>query len=127
VKALLSFDTHRVTEPIISAVVLEKKVPINILRAQINERGGHVLVEIPDWQSETVLKALRDSGVGVQVKKLIEILRDKCVDCGHCITLCPVHAINYESDLTVEVEEQKCIQCGRCADACPVTAISILG
>ena len=125
-KALLSFDTQKVTEPIISAVVLEKKVPLNILRAQIDEHGGHVLVEIPNQQSETVLKALRDLGVGVQVKKLIEILRDRCVDCGHCITLCPVHAISYKSDLTVEVEEQHCIQCGRCADACPVVAISIL-
>jgi len=123
-RALLIFDDRRVTRPIISSIAIEKKAPINILRADVNEKGGKVLVEISDDRANEVLEAIRQEGVKVERKVLIS-LNDRCISCGHCITLCPVEAIYSEPDLTVKVEEAKCIQCGRCVDACPVRAIEL--
>lgn len=126
-KVGIRFSTERVSEPIISAVVLEKKAKINILRAQVSESGGRVLVEVPDNQADEIIKAFRELGALVDVGKVIEILEDKCIDCGHCITICPVDAIFFEEDFSVKLEEQKCIQCGSCVDACPTRAIKLYG
>ena len=121
-KAELQFDTKRVSKPLISTIAIETNAYINILRADINEKGGKVLVEIPEDKAKEVFEALSREGVNVERKVLIEI-NNRCISCGHCITLCPVVAITHEPDLTVKVEESKCIQCGRCVDACPLRAI----
>ncbi len=121
-RAVLKFDNKRVTKPIISTVAIEKKVPINILRADVNEKGGNVLVEISDASANEILEAFKKEGVEVEQKTLISIT-DQCINCGHCITLCPTDAIYPASDLSVKVKDEECIQCGRCVDACPLRAI----
>lgn len=126
-KVALRVDTKNVTDPIISSVILEKKAKINILSAQINEKGGKVLLEVPDEQTEEIVKAFRNLGVDVEVGKIIEILEDKCLECGHCITLCPVEAIYFEEDYSISLDESKCIQCGACVDCCPTRAIKLYG
>lgn len=123
-RAVLKFDNKRVTKPIISTISINKQVPINILRADVNEKGGKVLVEISDDRAQEVLEAVKKEGVEIEHKTLITI-DDKCISCGHCITLCPVDAIYQEPDLTVKAEDGKCIQCERCVDACPVRAITL--
>ena len=125
-KARLVFDKQRTAEPIISSVILTTKVPINILRASVDERGGEVLIELPDERADVAVSAFKQKGVGVQVGGFIEILRERCIDCGHCITICPVEAIAAEKDLTVNIDAQKCINCGACIDCCPTRAITML-
>ncbi|WP_455276277.1 4Fe-4S dicluster domain-containing protein [[Eubacterium] cellulosolvens] len=126
-KVALRIDTENVTDPIISTVILEKKARINILSAQVNEKGGKVLLEVPDEKTEEIVKAFRDFGVDAKVGKIIEILKDKCIECGHCITLCPVDAIFFEKDYTIGLDENKCIQCRACLDCCPTRAIKLYG
>jgi ferredoxin len=126
-KVALRINTENVTDPIISTVILEKKARINILSAQVNEKGGKVLLEVPDEKTEEIVKAFRDSGVDVEVGKIIEILKDKCIECGHCITLCPVDAIFFEKDYAIGLDENKCIQCRACLDCCPTRAIKLYG
>jgi ferredoxin len=126
-KVALRIDTENVTDPIISTVILEKKARINILSAQVNEKGGKVLLEVPDEKTEEIVKAFRDFGVDVEVGKIIEILKDKCIECGHCITLCPVDAIFFEKNYSIGLDENKCIQCRACLDCCPTRAIKLYG
>ena len=122
-KAELRFDTKIVNEPTITSVALEKNVNLNILRAQVDEEGGRVLLEIPDDRIDEVIEAFEQRDVRVLRRKLIEIT-DRCINCGHCITLCPVDAIyRDEADQAVKVGIDKCIQCDRCPDACPVRAL----
>ncbi|MEM4246673.1 MAG: 4Fe-4S binding protein [Candidatus Bathyarchaeia archaeon] len=121
-RAVLKFDKRRVTKPVISTAAIEFDTPINILRADVDEKGGKVLVEIADGRAQQVLEAIKREGVEVEHKTLITITH-RCIDCGHCITLCPVEAIRQDHDLKVRVEESKCIQCERCVDACPLRAI----
>ena len=126
-KVTLRIKTENVTDPIISTVILEKKARINILSVQVNEKGGKVLLEVPDEKTEEIVKSFRDFGVEVEVGKIIEILKDKCVECGHCITLCPVDAIFFEKDYAIGLDENKCIQCRACLDCCPTRAIKLYG
>ncbi|MFC1506710.1 4Fe-4S binding protein [Thermoproteota archaeon] len=124
-KARLRFDKERTSEPIIASVILRTKAPINILRAQVDEGTGEVLIEVPDDKAENTISAFKQMGVDVHVGRFIEILREKCIDCGHCITVCPVDAISAQSDLTVEIDQNKCVDCGACVDACPTRAIKL--
>jgi NAD-dependent dihydropyrimidine dehydrogenase PreA subunit len=125
-KARLKFDKQRTAEPVISTVVLKTKALINILKAEVDESAGEVLIEIPDDKAESAIAAFEQEGVSVQVGGFIEISRQKCIDCGHCITLCPVQAISANEDLTVTIDQDKCINCGACVDCCPTRAISML-
>ena len=44
---------------------------------------------------------------------------EKCIQCGHCESVCPQGAIKY-----AKVKKIKCIGCGKCAKVCPKDAIS---
>jgi ferredoxin len=124
-RILLRFSEKIVEEPIISKIILDLKVPINIITAQVSSKGGEVLVEVPDESLEKVVKAFRKRGATVSIPKLIEVDSEKCISCGACITLCPVEAITIDEDASVIFDKEKCIgsTCGACVDACPSRAI----
>lgn len=44
--------------------------------------------------------------------------RDKCVDCGKCAIVCPMHL-----DINEILDRPDCIKCGRCVDVCPINAL----
>jgi len=125
VRVLLRFSEEQVPQPITSQIVLEYKVPIAILAAHINSKGGEILAEIPDEAQEKIIKAFRKRGVSVTVPKLIEVDTEKCFSCGSCVALCPVEAISIDKDSSVQFDKEKCVgsTCSICVDACPARAI----
>jgi ferredoxin len=125
VRILLRFSEEIVEEPITSQIILELKVPINIIAAHVNSKGGEVLAEVPDGALDKVVKAFRKRGATVSIPKLIEVDSEKCVSCGACVTLCPVEAITIDEDASVVFDKEKCIGsiCSACVDACPARAI----
>jgi len=114
-----------VEQPIISMVILDLKLPINIITANINSKGGEVLAEVPEEDLNRVIKAFRKKGVVVTLPKLIEVECEKCINCGSCITLCPVEAITMTEDSSIVFDRDKCLgsTCSACVDACPARAI----
>lgn len=124
-RILIRFNEEQVSEPIASQIIIEYKVPMAILSAHINSKGGEILAEVPDAILEKVVNAFRQRGVSVTVPKLIEVDSDKCFSCGSCIALCPVEAISLAKDCTVQFDKEKCVgsTCSICVDACPVRAI----
>ena len=112
-------------QPITSEIILEYKVPIAILAAHVNSKGGEILAEVPDDSQEKIVKAFRKRGVKVTVPKLIEVDTEKCFSCGSCVALCPVEAISIDKELTVKFDKEKCVgsTCSICVDACPAKAI----
>lgn len=128
VRVLLKFSEKIIDQPIASQVILEQGVPINILSARIDPHGGEILVEIPLTDAERVIKAFRERGVTVVTQKLIEVSNEKCIDCGACLSLCPVNSITYNGDFSIIFDEEKCIggTCGICIDACPMRAIKLI-
>jgi Pyruvate/2-oxoacid:ferredoxin oxidoreductase delta subunit len=125
VRLLLRFTEEQVPQPITSQVILEYKVPIAILVAHINSKGGEILAEVPDEAQEKIIKAFRKRGVTVTIPKLIEVDAEKCFSCGSCVALCPVEAISIDKDLSVKFDKEKCVgsTCSICVDACPARAI----
>ncbi|MGA2682789.1 MAG: 4Fe-4S dicluster domain-containing protein [Candidatus Bathyarchaeia archaeon] len=125
VRLLLRFTEEQVPQPIASQIILEYKVPMAILSAHINSKGGEILAEVPDEAQEKIVQAFRKRGVSVTVPKLIEVDAEKCFSCGSCVALCPVEAIKIETDYSVKFDKEKCVgsTCGICVDACPARAI----
>ena len=100
-------------------------MPINIITAHVNAKGGEVLAEIPDAALEKVVKAFRQKGATVTLPKLIEVDSEKCFSCGACVTICPVEAITFTEDFSINFNKEKCVgsTCSACVDACPARAI----
>ena len=46
-----------------------------------------------------------------------------CNECGRCIQICPVDAIEFGPDGKAVIDQTKCNQCGRCITICPKDAI----
>lgn len=47
---------------------------------------------------------------------------DACIQCGACISECPVSAIT-EGETQSIIDPDTCIDCGACEAVCPVDAI----
>ncbi len=125
VRVLLRFSEKIVEEPITSQIIIDLKVPINIIAATVNSKGGEVLADVPEEALEKTVKAFRKKGVTVSLPKLIEVDTEKCFSCGACVALCPVEAITVGEDSSVSFDKEKCVgsTCGACVDACPSRAI----
>ncbi len=125
VRILLRFSEEIVGQPITSEIILALKVPINVVAAHVNSKGGEVLVEVPDAALEKVVGAYRAKGVAVNLPKLVEVDSDKCFSCGACVALCPVEAITLAEDCSIVFDKEKCVgsTCSACVEACPARAI----
>lgn len=52
------------------------------------------------------------------------INKQKCNNCGNCLTICPQNAIYFEDEKYC-VDDKKCIGCLRCKESCPNESIII--
>ena len=48
-------------------------------------------------------------------------INDECINCGVCVSECPVESIKAGEDKHV-IDAETCIDCGACAGVCPVNA-----
>lgn len=125
VRILLKFAGKIVEDPITSKIILKLKVPINIITAHIDSKGGEILADVPEESLQKIVKAFREEGATVSIPKQIEVNEEKCVSCGACVTLCPVQAITFDKESSIEFNKEKCVgsTCSLCVDACPARAI----
>lgn len=49
---------------------------------------------------------------------VVEVIKEKCVNCHACITACPVKLCNDGSGDHIRINSDMCIGCGRCISAC---------
>lgn len=128
VRILLRFSEELVEKPITAQVVLKHEIPISIVAAHVDSQGGEILAEVPATHVEKVIDTFREKGVTVTMPKLIEVDSKECLECGACVSLCPVSAITLTEDFSVAFDENKCVgsPCGICVDACPARAIRLV-
>lgn len=62
---------------------------------------------------------------GKNAKPTLSYLKEKCLFCGKCASVCPADAHQLKDGH--EIFRQKCVLCGRCADACSFGALEMLG
>jgi L-aspartate semialdehyde sulfurtransferase ferredoxin len=129
-RIVLHFPIPLVDKPIISRLVKDFGLELNILKAQVNpNKEGLLVLEVqgPDKEYKKALDYLKKTGVDVQpLSKDVIMDRDKCVDCTACIPLCPTSALEQDpKTLEVRFIKEKCIACGICIKACSYKAMSI--
>lgn len=63
--------------------------------------------------------------LGEKILFKIYIHKEKCINCGKCISNCPVQA--YETDINKfpSINAKKCINCYRCIHHCHIRALSL--
>lgn len=126
-KAWLTFSPNIVSKPIISNLVKNYDITFNILRADITPKGGKMLIEISGTQQKQAVEFMEKEGIHLNpINKVVKKDEEKCIDCGACISLCPVEAIKPAEDWTIEVDDLKCIGCSFCTNSCPTRAIRVM-
>ena len=126
-KAWLTFSPNIVRKPIISNLVKNYDITFNILRADITPKGGKMLIEISGTQQKQAIDFMGKEGIHLNpINKVVKKDEEKCIDCGACISLCPVEAIKPAEDWTIEVDDLKCIGCSFCTNSCPTRAIRVM-
>ncbi|MDI6707548.1 MAG: 4Fe-4S binding protein [Candidatus Thermoplasmatota archaeon] len=125
-KARVYFPGKVVNEPVIAQTILESKSLINILRATVDEHGGDMIIDIPEKDYTKIVNLLRSRGASVSMlEKPIILNKEKCINCGACISICPTKVFSYKEDKSISVDYERCIQCGLCVNACPHQALMV--
>ncbi|BAP61699.1 ferredoxin [Methanococcus maripaludis KA1] len=116
-----------VREPVVSNVVLETGVMVNILKAKMEPREGFLILELTgdEEQIEKSIEILKKFGEAEDIPKIIQKDDEKCIDCGACVVHCPVGARSVDEEFKILLDEDECIGCKNCAKICPVNAIKI--
>jgi Fe-S-cluster-containing dehydrogenase component len=129
-KIVLHFPKERVDKPIVSRLVKDFGLEVNILKAEVNpNEEGVMVLELSGKKEEykKSLEYLKKEGLRVQpLSKDISMDRNKCVDCTVCVPCCPTDALE-RNPQTFEVKfiKEKCIACGICIRVCPYGAMTI--
>ena len=130
-KMILTFPPKIVEEPVTYKLIKEYGVWINILRARIDpSNGGKLVIEMKGQkkQIEDALKFIKDSKVEVEfLEQKVKWHQDKCVDCGACVSICPVGALSLnKKTFKLEFDYEECVVCGYCVESCPLKAIEVI-
>ncbi|NTW06049.1 MAG: 4Fe-4S binding protein [Peptococcaceae bacterium] len=127
-KIVLRFNTSISDKPIISRLVKDYDLEVNIIKANVNPlKEGTMVLEITGEKLDKGIKYLRD--LGVQVEALTQdIIRDedKCVMCGACTAICPTGALYIERpSMEVKFNSDNCVVCLLCVKICPFKAMEV--
>jgi ferredoxin len=126
-RAWLNFSPNIVNKSIISDAMKRYDITFNILRANITPKGGKALIELEGDEVDNAIEYMESQGIKVSpIKKVLKRDEEKCVDCGACVSLCPVKAICIKEDWSIGIDNQLCIGCGFCTGSCPMKAITIV-
>ena len=127
---VLHFPPRLVDQPVVSRLVREYDLGVNILKAFISPGEEGVMV-LELWgereQYDRGIEYL--TKIGVRFQPLSQDVRrdeSKCIQCGACTAVCPtgalaVNPVNRSVDFVVE----KCVACARCVQACPFRAMAV--
>jgi len=130
-RIVLSYPSHLVDQPVISKLVKDYDLIVNIMRARITPKEeGRLVVELTGKRAgmESGFKYL--SEIGVEVQPLAQDVKwheDRCTHCTACISICPTKALDVDrKTMGVLFKRDKCIACELCIPVCPYQAMEIL-
>lgn len=55
----------------------------------------------------------------------LHLHKDRCIDCGMCLTVCPHAVFAMSGGRMVVAELDACMECGACARNCPTNAVTV--
>ena len=130
-RIVFNYPHHLIDQPVISKLVKDFDLTVNILRARITPKEeGRLVLEM------TGKKQALDGGInyikemGVEIQPLaqdVKWLEDRCTQCTACISICPTKALDVNrKHMEVTFDRDKCIACELCIPVCPYQAMEIL-
>ena len=129
-RIVLHFPRRLVDRPIVSRLVRDYNLDINILKASVTPgEEGLMILELSGEQNnyDKSIRYLAEAGVKIQALSQ-DVIRneERCTHCGACITICPTDAFELEP-LTRRVNfyAEKCLACELCIKACPPRAMEL--
>jgi len=126
-KYLLRFTPSNFQEPVSYELVKRFDIVPNILRAQVDENGGGLILEMNGRVADIEEAKVYMEGLGIGVKALdkhIDRDESRCTHCGSCVSICPTKAfVVNRRTWEVEFESELCIACESCLSACPPRAM----
>jgi L-aspartate semialdehyde sulfurtransferase ferredoxin len=130
-RIVLNYPSHLVDQPVISNLVKDYDLIVNISRARITPREeGRLVLEITGKKSgiEAGFKYLHEIGVRVQpLAQDVKWHEDRCIHCTACTGVCPTKALDVDrTTMEVSFKRERCIACELCIPACPYQAMEIL-
>ncbi|MCP4602988.1 MAG: 4Fe-4S dicluster domain-containing protein [Proteobacteria bacterium] len=130
--AILNFPKSQIDRPVISHIVKNFDVEVNILKASITpEEDGRMFV-IFEGKQKSINKALgylEESKVQVILPTQNLIWNeDRCVACTACVGQCSSNAFTVDpKTFRVEYNSERCIACELCIPACFYKAVESVG
>jgi len=129
---ILTFPKALVDRPVISGLVRDRGVEVNILQAHVTpEEDGHMFAVLRGAKKAVhdALAYLDDTGVRV-VLPAQNVLWDqaRCVHCGACVGQCPSGALTADpSSRETCFAHERCIACELCIPSCGYGALASVG
>ncbi len=131
-RVILAFPKFIAGQPIITRLVREYDLEINIYRAEVTpNEEGYIVIDLRGEKSqiEEGLEFIQSLNVDIDLTmNSLSWDKDKCTGCGNCVPHCPTGALHVVNNRTREIDFQrdKCIECRSCIRNCPFGACSCL-
>lgn len=131
-KVLLYFPQCETEKPIISHLVRDYNLMVNLFRAKVtpNEEGYLILDLIGGEEHiSQAMEYIRELNIEIrESSSSILWSQERCVSCGNCLTHCPTKALGISDRTTMQIhfDHRKCVDCQNCIEVCPFNAITAL-
>ena len=129
-RIVLKFPHRFVDQPIVTRLVKDYDLELNILKADVTPREeGLMVLALQGEQSnyDGGVKYLEELGISVQpLSSDVKRNEDRCTHCGACVAVCPAGALAMNTTTrTVDFDSEKCVACELCVPACPPRAMEV--
>ncbi|MBN2049010.1 MAG: 4Fe-4S binding protein [Spirochaetales bacterium] len=129
-RLLFIFQKNATEKPVMSYLVRDYNLEVNIYRAMITPaEEGYLVVDVTGSDEDIRRGMDYAKGLGVTVndrEKGLSWNEELCTGCGNCLSHCPTGALKIADPATrrITFEEQLCVECLNCIPNCPYGACS---
>ncbi len=78
--------------------ILKHEISFNILKFSLGSSGVTLRLDVPDEKINDITESLKNNNILVNKKGKISIDKDKCIECGSCVSLCPTDALSLDEN-----------------------------
>lgn len=130
IKVSMTFPPSKVTFPLMTKLVREYELEVNILHADIRlNKTGKLIVELTGENNkiEDAMEYIQEQDIEYHVfNGTLKWNEEECVHCGACTSVCPPRALAITPpDYLLSYDREKCLVCGLCTKACPLNIMHL--